>query len=59
MEFTTKVAIVVADDLKVWQKLNVVAFLTSGMIGAPRASLERRTKTPRARDTLLFAYSRQ
>lgn len=33
MEFTTKVAIVVADDLKVWQKLNVVAFLTSGIIG--------------------------
>ena len=33
MEFKTKVAIVVADDLKVWQKLNVVAFLTSGIIG--------------------------
>lgn len=32
MDFTTKVAIVVADDLAVWQKLNVVAFLTSGII---------------------------
>ncbi len=32
MEFTTKIAIVVADDLAVWQKLNVVAFLTSGII---------------------------
>ncbi len=33
MEFTTKIAIVVADDLLSWQKLNVVAFLTSGVIG--------------------------
>lgn len=33
MEFSTKIAIVVADDLAVWQKLNVVAFLTSGIIG--------------------------
>ncbi len=32
MEFSTKLAIVVADDLPVWQKLNVVAFLTSGII---------------------------
>lgn len=33
MEFSTKIAIVVADDLAVWQKLNVVAFLTSGVVG--------------------------
>lgn len=33
MEFTTKFAIAVAEDLAVWQKLNVVAFLTSGIIG--------------------------
>ncbi|MFK7802091.1 MAG: DUF2000 family protein [Anaerolineae bacterium] len=33
MEFTTKIAIVVADDLASWQKFNVVAFLTSGIIG--------------------------
>ena len=32
MEFDTKFAIAVADDLAVWQKLNVVAFLTSGVI---------------------------
>lgn len=32
MEITTKIAIVVAEDLAVWQKLNVVAFLTSGVI---------------------------
>ena len=34
MDFTTKIAIVVADDLASWQKFNVVAFLTSGIIGA-------------------------
>ena len=33
MEFDTKVAIVVADDLETWRKLNVVSFLTSGVIG--------------------------
>ena len=32
--FDTKFAIVVRDDLAVWQKLNVVAFLTSGIVGA-------------------------
>jgi hypothetical protein len=32
--FPTKFAIVVRDDLAVWQKLNVVAFLTSGVVGA-------------------------
>lgn len=33
MEFSTKFAIVVAEDLENWQKLNIVAFLTSGVIG--------------------------
>lgn len=32
--FDTKIAIVVREDLAVWQKLNVAAFLTSGIIGA-------------------------
>lgn len=32
--FDTKIAIVVRDDLQVWQKLNVTAFLTSGVLGA-------------------------
>ncbi|MEM7225338.1 MAG: DUF2000 family protein [Pseudomonadota bacterium] len=32
--FDTKFAIVVRDDLAVWQKLNVTAFLTSGVVGA-------------------------
>ena len=34
MEFDTKIVIVIAEDLPVWQKLNVTAFLTSGIIGA-------------------------
>ncbi len=32
--FDTKVAIVVLDDLEVWQKLNVTAFLATGIAGA-------------------------
>jgi len=32
--FETKIAIVVRDDLATWQKLNAVAFLTSGIVGA-------------------------
>jgi hypothetical protein len=32
--FDTKIAIVVRDDLEVWQKLNVTAFLTSGIVGS-------------------------
>ena len=31
-DFDTKVAVVVRDDLAVWQKLNVTAFLVSGVI---------------------------
>lgn len=32
--FDTKIAIIVRDDLVTWQKLNVTAFLTSGIVGA-------------------------
>lgn len=32
--FTTKIALVVRDDLAVWQKLNVTAFLASGIAAA-------------------------
>ncbi len=34
MEFETKVAILVLDDLATWQKLNVTAFLATGIAGA-------------------------
>lgn len=32
--FDTKVAIVLRDDLQLWQKLNVCAFLMSGIVGS-------------------------
>ena len=34
MNFDTKIAIVIDEELAVWQKLNVTAFLTSGIVGA-------------------------
>ena len=37
--FDTKIAIVIRDDLAVWQKLNVTAFLTSGVLGTTDALL--------------------
>jgi hypothetical protein len=33
-DFPTKAAVVVRDDLALWQRLNVTAFLVSGLIGA-------------------------
>jgi hypothetical protein len=33
-DFDTKAAVAVSDDLAVWQRLNVTAFLTSGMVAA-------------------------
>lgn len=33
MIFDTKIAIVLRDDLAVWQKLNVTTFLVSGIAG--------------------------
>lgn len=47
MDFSTKIAIVVAEDLPLWQKLNVVAFLTSGIINehGGLAGLEYRDAT--------------
>lgn len=32
-DFDTKIAVVVRDDLAAWQKLNVTAFLISGIVG--------------------------
>ena len=40
--FDTKIAIVVRDDLLDWQKLNVTAFLTSGVLGADAGLLGER-----------------
>jgi hypothetical protein len=33
MQFSTKIAVVLRDDLAVWQKTNVTAFLVSGIAG--------------------------
>lgn len=33
MTFDTKIAVVLRDDLEVWQKLNVTAFVVSGIAG--------------------------
>ncbi|MAA98954.1 MAG: hypothetical protein CMN87_03275 [Stappia sp.] len=35
--FDTKIAIIVRDDLEVWRKLNVTAFLATGIAGAGEA----------------------
>jgi hypothetical protein len=50
MRFDTKVAILLRDDLETWQRLNVTAFLTSGIaarfpqiIGAPYADADGTT----------------
>lgn len=53
-DFDTKVAVVVRDDLATWQKLNVTAFLTSGIvarageaaIGEPYADADGREYLP-------------
>lgn len=34
MKFDTKIAVLVRDDLETWQRLNVTAFLVSGIAGA-------------------------
>jgi hypothetical protein len=34
MRYDTKIAIIVRDDLAPWQKLNVTAFLSGGLVGA-------------------------
>jgi hypothetical protein len=39
MVFDTKVAILVLDDLAIWQKLNVTAFLATGIAGAAPEAL--------------------
>jgi hypothetical protein len=36
MQFETKIAVVLRDDLAVWQKTNVTAFLVSGIAGTVR-----------------------
>lgn len=39
MEFETKFAIVIADDLPIWKKLNVVSFLSGGVTRSPSVNI--------------------
>jgi hypothetical protein len=39
MRFDTKIAVVLRDDLAVWQKTNVTAFLASGIAGTDPATV--------------------
>jgi len=32
MQFDTKIALVILNELELWQKINVTAFLTSGIV---------------------------
>lgn len=65
--FTSKIAIVVRDDLAMWQKLNVTAFLSSGIVaaasdclGAPYADAAGRRYTRMiGQPVLVFAASLQ
>src|SRR5439155_22173444 len=42
MNFSTKIAIIVRDDLAPWQKLNVACFLSGGLVGSyPELAGER------------------
>jgi hypothetical protein len=39
MQFDTKIVVVLRDDLEVWQKANVTAFLVSGIAGTDPATV--------------------
>ena len=51
VRFDTKIAILVRDDLETWQKLNVTAFLASGIAAANPELSASRTPTRTARRT--------
>ena len=60
MRFDTKIAVVLRDDLEVWQRLNVTAFLVSGIgrqvpevIGEPYADADGTEYLPMFRQPVL------
>jgi hypothetical protein len=66
-DFDTKIAVVVREDLAVWQKLNVTAFLMSGVVasadagvvGEPYEDADGRRYLPMVRQpVLVFAATR-
>ena len=58
MTFDTKIAVVLRYDLEVWQKLNVTAFLVSGIAGTVDGlmGLPLRVPDPRVRAFILLAW---
>ena len=62
MEFGTKIAVVVSEDLAVWQKLNVTAFVAGGVanvgetVGKPYGDADGREYLPMLRQPV-FVYS--
>jgi hypothetical protein len=52
VEFSTKIAVVLRDDLAGWQKANVTAFLVSGVAGTNPESSASRTATRRGNEYL-------
>lgn len=66
MEFENKIAIVVREDMEVWQKLNVTAFLASGVagtqpiMGEPYIDKDGREYLPMSQQPIMvFVASRQ
>lgn len=67
MGYDTKIAIIVREDLPIWQKLNVACFLSGGLVGSspelagePYVDASGRTYGPLVRQPILiFAASGQ
>lgn len=66
MQFDTKIAVVIRDDLQTWQKLNVTAFTISGIaslpdvIGEPYVDGSERVYLPMIRQPILvFSADRE
>jgi hypothetical protein len=64
IRFDTKIAVLLRDDLEVWQRLNVASFLVSGIgqrnpevIGAPYADADDRQYLPMFRQPVLVFES--
>ena len=60
MQFDTKLAVVIANDLPTWQKLNVTAFTVSGIaslvdtVGEPYVDASDRTYLPMIKQPILI-----
>ena len=65
MQFDTKIAVLVRDDLETWQRLNVTAFLASGiaanpeLLGEPYADADGTPYLPMLRQPVLVFAGQQ